>query len=373
MRFKDIPYHEEIKRRLVEMADSGRVPHALMLEGPSGSAKYALCRALVQYLHCTDRRDGDSCGRCVSCRQHEKFNHIDTYYSFPVVKKSPRPGISNEYAYEFHEFITGSPYMDFEQWLEALDNINAQPQIYVDEGLEISRWLSFTAAQSEYKAVIMWLPERMREDAANKLLKMIEEPTNNSIFVMSSDNSRMVLPTVYSRLQRISVPRYSSAEVEEILVNSYCVARESAQSIAQIANGDINRAISLIKVSKQRAKFLELFMTLMRKAYSRSMADLKQWSLDVAALGREPIIAFFEYCSSLIRENFILNLHNKELESLTPEERAFCTKFAKYIHERNVLGFIETFDKAKIDIAGNANPKVVCFDVTLRVILLLLK
>lgn len=372
MQFKDIPFHEEAKKRLIEMADSGCVPHALMLEGPSGTYKFALARAFVQYLHCTGRRDGDSCGECASCRQHQKFNQIDTYYSFPVVKKGDNP-ISADFIYDFYDFLKDSPSMDFERWLVALDNINAQPLLYVSEGSEISRWLSFTSVGAGRKVVLMWLPERLHEAAANKLLKILEEPNDNSMFVLTSDNPGVILPTIYSRLQRIRVPRYTDEETARILTENYGVEPDVAHSIAPVAEGNISKAVSLISLSKQRNEFFELFKQLMRLAYSRKVAELKEWSIKAGGLGREPLMAFFDYCTTLLRENFILNLHNPELSAMTAEEAQFCSRFCPYINERNVLGFIETFDNAKTDIAGNGNAKLICFDIALRCILLIIK
>ena len=372
MKFSDIPYHQEVKSRLRQLVDDGRMPHALLLEGPSGSGKFQLARALAQYLHCRQPENGEPCGHCPSCLQHKSFNHIDTYYAFPVVKKSPRPGISVEYAPEFYEFLRDYPYMDFEKWLVALDNVNAQPAMYVDEGLEISRWLSFTAAQSKHKIVLMWLPERLREDAANKLLKMIEEPTDKSLFVIVSNNPRAILPTIYSRLQRIKVTRYSDEEVAGILEGNYGISPEHSVQIARLSDGDMNVALSLIKISKQRIAFLELFKTLMRKAFSRDVAELKDWSVEAAALGREQLMAFCEYTTVMLRENFILNLNIPELSRLSKEEYEFASRFHTYINSSNVLKFIKLFDEAKRDVAGNANAKIVCFDIAVKSIMLIL-
>ena len=218
MRFADIPGHEDVKRRLRQMVDEGRIPHALLFEGPAGSGKFALARALAQYIHCSHRTpEGDSCGECPECRQHQTFNHIDTVYSFPVVKKGGKPAVSDDYIDDFREFMAKYPYMDFDRWLMALDNINAQPQIYVEEGNSLLRRLSFMARQSQYKIVLLWLPERFKEETANKLLKLVEEPFGDTIFLMVSNNSRRILPTIYSRTQRISVKRYDDYELMSIL------------------------------------------------------------------------------------------------------------------------------------------------------------
>ena len=372
MRFRDIPGHEDVKERLRAMADERRVPHALLLEGPVGSAKFMLIRALAQYIHCENHTpDGDSCGKCPSCLQHQTFNHIDTIYSFPVIKKAGKSTISNDCFGEFKNFISDSPYMDIEKWIAMLGNINSQPVIYVEEGAELIRRLNFTARQSLFKIVLLWLPERLKEETANKLLKLIEEPHPDTIFLMSSDNSRAILPTIYSRVQRIAVSRYSDDEIKHFLTASYPVSETDAETLARLSSGNVIEALSLVDISRMRQQFLDYFIELMRKAYQRKIGLLRQWSNDVTALGREQIIKFLDYASRLIRENFILNLHVDQLNYLTEDERKFSVNFARFINERNVLKMFEVLNKAREDIAGNANPKIVLFDLAVKTILLI--
>lgn len=374
MRFSDIPAHEEQKALLRSIVDNRRIPHALLLEGPGGCGKFAMARALAQYIHCTNRHDGDSCGECPSCKRHEAFNHIDTLFSFPIVKiKSDKPAISNDFLPQFREFITESPYMDFEQWLLRLDNINAQPVIYVDEANELIRALNYTAHSSEYKIVLIWLPERMQEAAANKMLKLIEEPFPDTIFILTSDTPRRILPTIYSRLQRVKFSSMTDEQVLEALSSTPGIDTEALRSVVRLAQGSVTEALKALGNSKTQRQNLDFFIDLMRKAYTRQPAALKKWAADVAALGRERNVGFYAYAARMLRENFILNLHNPDLNYLTTEEAAFSSKFAPFINERNVLEIIRTVDDACADIQANANAKVVNFDVALRMILLLKK
>ena len=374
MRFADIPGHNDIKARLVDMADKGRMPHALLLEGPSGAGKFMLARALAQYIHCENPSGGDSCGRCPSCQQHETFNHIDTIFSYPVIKRgSGKPTVSADYASEFKEFVTENPFMDTDAWVVELNAGNTQPKIYVDEGAELTRRLNFRAHQSRFKIVLLWLPEKMNEDTANKMLKIIEEPHDDTLFIMVSNNPRTILPTIYSRTQRIAVGRYDDNLVTSYLTENLSVNPEAAAGIARISSGNINEALSLVKVSKTRKLFLDLFIDLMRKAYQRKIGLLRQWSVDVAALGREQDLAFLDYCARMMREHFILNMHVDSLNYLTPDEHAFSINFARFINERNVLKLFEVVNTARTDIAGNANAKIVFFDLAIKTILLLKK
>lgn len=371
MRFADISGHDDVKQRLRDMVDENRMPHAIMIEGPEGSAKFALARAFLQYIHCTARSAGDSCGRCPECKLSATLNHIDTFISFPVVKRSGRGDTSDDYLAEFRDYVRDYPYMDFEEWLRRLDNINAQPLIYVSEATSLIRKLSITSRRSDFKTSLIWLPERLKEDAANKLLKLVEEPASDTIIVMVSNNSQLVLPTIYSRTQRVMVRRYTDAEVAEIISRKASMSEADAAIIARLANGSINEALRLVSVSKERKKFLEFFINLMRKAYQRKIIELRQWSADLAALGREPQIQFYEYCSRMLRENFVLNLKAPDLVFLTTDEMQFSVNFARFITNLNVMRLLDTFGKAATDIAANANSKIVNFDVAIQVILLL--
>lgn len=372
MRFADIPGHEEEKRRLREMADSGRIPHALLLEGPAGTGKFALARAFVQYIHCRHRTaDGDSCGVCDACRQQESFNHIDTIYSFPVVKrKNSKVTLSDDYIEEFHEFMRQSPFMDFSKWLEMLGNINGQPQIYVEEGNELIRRLTFMTRRSAYKTAIMWLPERMMEPTANKLLKLIEEPFGDTILVFVSNRPRNILPTIYSRLQRVTVSRYSDSELAEILRGDGLDAATAAD-LARIAEGNVNEALQQSGVGEERLRQFELFVQLMRKAYARRVGELRKWSVEVSELGREGAMRFIDYMTRLLRESFLSHLADPRLLTMNRAELEFVSRFFPFINERNISDFCRLADEARRDIAANGNAKMIFFDMAVRAIMLI--
>ena len=372
MKFSDIPAHNFAKQKLRTFVDRNKIPHAILLEGPSGIGKYALARAFAQYIHCQNRQNGDSCGMCPSCLQHGSFNHIDTHFVFPVVKKSsPKKSFSDDYIDAWKDFLSENPYMDFQKWLVALDNVNAQPVIYVDESEELIRKLNFTSHQAKYKVVLFWLPERMNQECANKLLKLIEEPYGDTLFVFVSNNSREILPTIYSRTQRIELKRLSDDVIAQYLVDNYAVEGQDALALAHIADGNIIEADKIVSLSKENQKFLELFIQLMRLSYQRKVKELKSWSVDVAGLGREQIMRFLTYTQRLIRENFIYNLSVSELNYLNREEAQFSQNFAKFITESNVIKLIDVFNKALTDISGNANAKIVMYDMSIKVILLL--
>lgn len=373
MRFADIAGHEEVKQRLRDMVDTGRIPHALLLEGPSGIGKMMMARALAQYIHCQHHINGDSCGQCPQCRQHEAFNNLDTFYSYPVVKRAGRTAVSADYLPDFIPFVQESPLMDMTLWLQRLDNVNAQPAIYVEEGAALTRSMSLTAQVSKYKIVVMWLPERMQEATANKLLKLVEEPFPDTIFIMVSNHPQGILPTIYSRVQRIEMKRFTTSDLVDILVRDYQLTPEEAQEASRLGEGSILGALKVLDDTRQAADNLQYFQQVMRYAFQRDLKNMKKWANDLAGLGREGAVRFIAYAQKMIRENFIYPLALPELQRLNADEAGFSVKFHPYINERNVQDIIRLLDQASADILGNANAKIVFFDTALQLAMLIRK
>lgn len=370
MRFCDIPGHENVKQRLRALVDDDRMPHALLLHGRPGVGKMMMARALAQYIHCTDRHDGDSCGVCPSCRQHASFNHIDTHYSFPVLKKGSSETVSDDEIDTWRKFLADSPYMDFGHWLSLLDNVNGQPAIYVEESTDIMRRVNLTSHGGR-QIVIMWLPERMRVECANKLLKLIEEPLGDSMFILVSNDPESVLPTIFSRTQRIEMLRLPDETVASYISRQYSLSAADAAAMAHLADGSILHADYRVHNLDKQKQFLDLFMRLMRLAYQKRVSDLRVWANEVAALGREGSIEFLDYCLSQVRENFICHLGVPSLNYFTVDEGQFARNFHRFINERNVLGLTSRLEKSITDIRANGNAKIIMFDFAVRVIMLL--
>mgnify|MGYP000769929007 CR=1 FL=1 len=381
MRFADIPGHDDVKQRLCDMADAGRIPHALLLEGTPGVGKFALARAFAQYIHCTNRQNGDSCGCCPSCVQHQTFNQVDTYYSYPILKSVASSGRCEDLFDTWKSFLAGDTekdanrgagmFMDFDRWVQMMGNPNGQPLIYSDESLRIISWFTTTSYSTRYKIMIMWLPERMQEECANKLLKLIEEPMDDSLMIFVSNTPQKILPTVYSRMQRIKVKRLDNSVVEDYLRTKLKAKPDTVAEISRLAEGSILDAIKRHEVSESNDRHLDMFIQLMRLAYQRKVGDLRRWAEKLAADGREGIIRFLSYCVNMIRENFILNLRMPELNALNRQEAAFASKFSPFINERNVESLLREFELARTDIASNGNAKMVLFHLAVTVILLI--
>ena len=372
MRFSDIPGNIAAKSRLKEMADSDRIPHALLIEGPAGTGKFALARAFAQYIHCENHTsEGEPCGVCPSCVQHQTFNHADTIFSFPILKSVSSAGLSDDLAGEWSDFLKSSPLMDFEEWLKYLGNTNGQPVIYSAEALNIARKFSTTSYSSRYKILLLWCPERMQTECANKLLKLIEEPYPDSLLIFVSNSPDEILPTVKSRLQSVKLLRIPDEEAATYLERNFAADHNMALSVSHIVNGNLTAAVKMLSQSKENAYFLDMFILLMRSAYKRQVGVLRKWSIDISGLGRESAIRFLSYCERMMRENFITNLHIPDMVYQTQEERNFSVRFSPFINERNVERLLAEFRSARQDISANGNAKIIFFDLAIHVILLL--
>lgn len=375
MKFSEVIGQEEAKKRLINMIDSDEIPHALLIHGEAGIPKLALARAAAQYLHCTNRQNGDSCGVCPSCMQHQSLNNADTYYSFPFVKKSGKnddSANSNDFSDEWRAYIEENPIVEnYEKWLTFLKNENAQPLMYKGESVNIIHKMSLSALSSKYKVLIMWLPEKMNDKCANSLLKLIEEPTKDSIFLLVSDNCNAVLPTIYSRTQRIELKKLSTTQIATYLEKKYSINIQDAIAVAATADGNVARAESNLAFDSENKDFFKEFVTMMRLAYSRDLKQLKEWSERIFAYKREKIRRFLTYASRMIRENYIYNIKDSQLNYMTRDEENFSTKFSPFINEGNVIKMLDEFNRAEIDIAGNANGKIVLFDLAIKITILI--
>lgn len=375
MKFNEVIGQYSAKERITHMIDLDEIPHAILIHGEPGIPKLALARAMAQYIHCENRQNGDSCGMCPSCLQHQSMNHADTYYSFPIVKKSGRSeenACSDDYSEEWREFLTENPLVEnYEHWLTLLKNDNAQPIIYKGENKNITHKMTLSSLSAKYKVLIMWLPEKMNQSCANSLLKLIEEPPLDSLFILVSDNPTAVLPTIYSRTQRIELKRPSSEIIASYLEHQYSLSHQDAMAVAATADGNVLQAVSNLAFDSENKEFFKEFVQLMRLAYARDLKALKDWSERIFAYKREKIRRFLKYAARMVRENYIYNIREPRLNYLTQEEENFSTRFAPFINEENVIKMLEEFNRAETDIAGNGNGKIILFDIAIKITILI--
>ena len=372
MQFGDVIGQDHIKQKLIEEVNEGRIPHALLLCGNEGVGKLPLAIAYAQYICCTNKQSTDSCGTCPSCIKFKKLIHPDLHFMFPIVKNAKaKKEICDDYISDWRHFLEKMPYMSINNWLNELQAENSQAIIYARESDEIIRKLSLKSSEGGHKVSIIWLPERMHVVCANKLLKLLEEPPQKTIFILVSENPEMILPTILSRTQRLNIPRIEESCIANTLQTKYAIASADAQNIAHTANGSFVKALDAIHLNVEKRLFFDLFVSLMRLSYQRKIKEMKIWSESVAAMGREKQKNMLDYCQQMIRENFIFNLKQKDLTYLTIDEENFAKRFSPFVNEKNVIGIMNELSQAQRDIEQNVNAKMVFFDFSLKMIVLL--
>ena len=376
MFFRDIIGQQEIIERLVKDAQAGTVPHALLFCGPEGVGKLQTAIAFARYLLCRDKgSDKDSCGTCPSCVKMDKLVHPDLHFVYPVINKSKTAGrstVSDEEISTWREIVLEQQYFGFEEWLNAIDADNKQASIFVTESESITSKLSLKSVEGGYKIMIIWHAEKMNQQCANSLLKLLEEPPAGTIFILTTDAPEQMLETILSRTQRVDFKRIPAQLIEQRLTGpGYMLDADTASKIAHLSGGSWLKAMSALRVNAESDEFLNYFMQLMRLSYGRRLKDLKIWSDNVAGGGREWQKRFLAYCQRMIRENFICNFHNPDLNYMSEQERQFSVKFAPYVNENNIIGLMDMLSDAQRDIEQNVNSKMVFFDMSLKTIMLM--
>ena len=372
MRFSDIIGQQDIIRQLTQQVDQGRLPHALMLCGPQGSGKLAIALVLARYLLCEHPEEGEPCDHCHSCHMAAQWQHPDLHFSFPLIKgKSTDQPISDDHLAEWREQITQTPYFTPNDWLADLQAENQQLQFYVSESDALQRKLSLKASQGGYRVVIIWLPEKMPPQTANKLLKLIEEPPSRTHFLFVSQEPDQVLGTILSRTQRIQVPALSEDVIAQALTQRHGMPADQANAFAHISLGNYTLALQLAQEDNQRREHFDLFVQIMRSCYQRRVLEMRKWADQVGALGRERQKHFLQYCQRLVRESFIFNFRRPELNYMTPAESQFAQNFAPFINERNVISLTQELTDCQNEIEQNVNARMVFFDLALKITLLL--
>ena len=365
MKFADIIGHDSLKARLKAQIDAERVSHAQLFTGDAGYGSLPLALAYVQYLFCPNRHDGDSCGECPSCRQIEALAHPDLHMVFPVNKREKKSGeavISDMFIEKWRDiWQRNGGIFSADEWYADLDlGKTMKGLISAKESEEIIRKLQFKSYSSEYKAMIIWFPEAMNQEAANKILKILEEPWDKTLFILVSEHPELLLQTITSRTQEVSVGRIDVATLEGVALREG-KPQDEAHNIARLAGGSILELRELLRgeTDESRAQSFELFTRLMRLSYNDKHLELFEWADDIAALTREGQRQFFLHAVRLLRESYMLHAGLGTISYLWGEERAFCTKFAPFIGNQNIEILVEEIERAMLQIQQNGSPRIV--------------
>ena len=359
MTFSEVIGQQEVEQRLVKMAEENHLPHAIMLCGPNGSGKFALATAFACYL----LDDGKPSSKAML----EKLEHPDLHFTYPTIN------VSDDFAREWHELLMQGPYFTMEAWMEAMGGENQQAIITAGESDDLVKKLSLKSSQGGYKVSVIWLPERMNIECANKLLKLIEEPPMQTVFIMVCEEPDKLLETIRSRVQRIDVKRIAEADIQEALVTRRGIDAEMAHRISRLANGNWLKALEELQVGSENELFLDMYIMLMRLGYQRKIKDLRKWSEQMAGMGREKQKRWLTYFLRMTRENFMYNFQEQELVYMTQKEEDFAKNFARFVNEKNILQMNDLANLCIRDIGQNANAKIVFFDFALQMIVLLLQ
>lgn len=366
MRFAEIIGQQELKRHLVRGIDSGRISHAQLFSGAAGRGALALAVAYVQYLNCTNRRDGDSCGVCPNCRQTAALAHPDLHWIFPVNKQGKKSGetvLCDDFLPAFRRaFAEHSGYLSPQAWFDELDlGKTLKGIITAREADRIIEKLALKSYEAEYKSVIVWLPETMNEEAANKLLKILEEPWDKTLFLLVAEQPDRLLQTILSRTQEITVPRLTPETLAAEAMRAGAAGAAEAMRMARLSGGDLLELKHLLHGESDtlRSENFRLFRSLMRLSYTDKHLELIAWAEEAAQLAREQQREFLRDSLRLLRESYLLHAGLESISYLWGEEADFCRKFAPFIHNGNIEPLIGEIEEARRQLSQNGNPTIV--------------
>lgn len=374
MLFSDIIGQTELKNFLISTVKENRISHAQLFLGKEGYGSLALAIAYAQYIMCSNKQEHDACGECASCRRIKKLEHPDLHFVFPTVgTKNSVALISDDFIDQWRGFVIENPYATYQHWLNSIDAANSQGIIKVREAESIVRKLNLKSFEAEFKIMILWLPEKMNSESANKLLKLIEEPPEKTLFILVSINSEFIIKTILSRTQLVKIKPISNDDICEGLKKLKNVDDVKAQEIARMSDGDFNAACNLFEISDDMQQNFDNFTSMMRLSYMGNFVEIIKWVDEISKIGRERQKAFLVYSLKMIRENLIINRKQQDLARLSEKENNFSQKFSDFIHPENVLELTEEFTLAHTHISRNANVKVVFLDMCIKINRLLKK
>ncbi len=366
MQFKDIIGQEELKGHLVRSVDQGRISHAQLFTGTAGQGSLAMAVAYFQYICCRHRHDGDSCGECPDCRQIATLAHPDLHLVFPVNKQGKKSGeamLSDEFLPLFRTlYEERKGYFSPREWYERLDlGKTLKGMISAREADEMIRKLSFKSFEADYKAMLIWLPETMNEEAANKILKILEEPWEKTLFLLVSEQPMRLLPTILSRTQEVSVGRIDKEVLARLATEEGVSDPLQARNMARLADGDLLELRHLLtgESDQQRKENFDLFCSIMRLSYNDKHLELISWAEEVASLSREQQRGFLRDAARLLRESFMLHAGMNDISYLWGEELSFCSKFAPFVGVENIEPLLAQIETAQAQINQNGNSTIV--------------
>jgi len=357
--FKEVIGQEEVKKSLITNVKKGRISHAQLFVSGKGTGGIPMAIAYAQYILCENRSDNDSCGECPSCKKIKQLSHPDVHFSYPFILSESKVN-SDRFISDWRIQVLKEPYFDIDVWNEAMDAGTKKPIINVEEAINISNKIGLKSFEGGYKILILWMPEMMNPQTANKLLKLLEEPPEKTLFIFVTHSQEQLLTTIQSRMQVVKLKSLSVNEVCDYLINNYQVQEEVAHELALLSELDVTTALQLLKNNEGGGVMINTFIEWMRLSYKRDAVEAVDWVDKITKeFGREEQKNFLLYCLQMFRQ-CIIGHYSKE-------QKAFLTKFAPFINAQNIVPLHESLEEAIYHLDRNGNSKLVLLDVTLKV------
>lgn len=359
MKFSGVIGHSDVKQRLIQSAKDKRVSHALLFAGPEGGGNLPMAIAFAQFLVCENPTDTDSCGKCPGCLKMEKLVHPDVTFSYPV---APKEKIKNpksvDFVQQWRASIIENSYLSYNEWMTSLSLDNKQGIISVEESADIVNRLTLKSVEAPFKITIIWLPERMNAPAANKLLKIIEEPPDDTLFFLAAENLELMLATILSRTQLIKVNRISDSDMMEALTEKHKLDKTIARRLIHIADGNYNETLKIIDNDYADADLNQKFLLWMRNCLKLNVTGINELSQEFGGQSRESQKNFLQHAISIARECLLINYGDRSLVRLEGKDLEDIQRFAPFVNEANIYSFTEELNKAHFHLERNANSKL---------------
>ncbi len=370
MRFNDIPGQETVKQRLRKTVHEHRVSHAQLFFGPGGSAKLPMALAYAQYINCSNRTEEDSCGVCPSCLQFSKLAHPDLHFIYPIAstKEFDSKPMSTMFLAYWRKIVAEKKgFFTLNNWYEEIGIENKQGLINSEDCNELIRKLSYTSYESEYKVMIIWMIEKIHHQAANRILKILEEPPDKTLFILISESQDQILPTILSRTQLVKFPKYSDEEIVSGLIKLTGCTPEEAASASFMAEGNMTEAIHIVEEGEKHYELFLKFRDWMRICWKSDVKAALVLSDELKSAGREYMKRFFLYSLKIIRYCSLYNYNVMDYVNVDGEEKTFVTGFTKSINQSHILLFQKEFNDAIYHIERNAHGSILMLDISLKI------
>lgn len=367
MLFREIIGQKEVKEQLIQSVRENRVSHAQLFLGPDGSGNFALALAYAQFISCTDRQEADSCGECASCRKYGKLIHPDLHFSYPFFRGGEKENALPDLE-EWRDLVLNNPYFDLNEWRNRLDAENKQPNINKPECLSILHRLSLKPFESEFKTMIIWLPEYLKNEG-NRLLKTLEEPAEKTLIILVAKNQEQILNTILSRTQLVKIPALSKQDIVDYLIRNKNLPEAQASRIAYLSDGNLQTALNLLK--EEESDDFKIFSSWMRMTFGDKGSQIFEFVESASKMGRENQKNLIQYGVNLIRECIMIISDAEELVHLQNSEMDFVKNFSKHLDIAQAEAIVNELEKAHYHIERNANPKILFLDVSLQFVKIL--